>query len=155
MFMAIRVRKFRKADATQVSRLIKEAFLALVFRPYSKSNVEAQIKDNSAKILIERAKNINYFVATENNEILGVGGYDSEKVHTFFVKPQLQGRGIGRMIIERVLREAKKGKLKKLGCWSTFYAEQFYTKFGFRKIRNIEVKSDDVPIIFVEMTKRI
>jgi len=153
--MAIRVRKFRKADATQVSRLIKEAFLALVFRPYTKSSVEAQIKDNSAKMLIEGAKNTNYFVATENNRILGVGGYDSKKVRTFFVKPGLQGRGIGRMIIERVLREAKEDGLKNLECWSTFYAEQFYTKFGFEKIKTIEVKSHGVPIIFVEMTKRL
>lgn len=153
--MTIRIRKFRKTDAIQVSRMIKRAFRALILKPYSKQSVEAQIRGNSTKSLIEKANRIKYFVAVEKNRIFGVGGYDSKKVHTFFVEPKLQGKGIGKMIINKVLTEAKKDKLKSLKCWSTFYAEKFYKRYGFKKIKNIRVKFKETPITFVEMTKKL
>jgi len=149
------VRKFRKTDAIQVSGMIKRTFRALILKPYSKQSVEAQIKGNSPKSLIEKANKIKYFVAVEKNKIFGIGGYDTKKVRTFFVEPKLQGKGIGKMIINRVLSEAKKDNLKSLKCWSTFYAEKFYKHYGFKKIKKIKVKFKDTPIIFVEMIKKL
>ena len=151
----IRIRKFRNEDAIKAANIIKQGFLSLVPKFYSKKSVLWQIKENSPKNLIERSKNINYFVAVENSKILGIGGYSSEKVHTFFVRPSLQGKGIGGKIIKKCLNKAKRDGLKELKCWATFNAEPFYSKFGFKKKKKITLKTNKGSISFIEMVKTI
>ncbi len=151
--MSIIIRKFRKEDAIKVSNVIKQAFRSLVPQWYSEESVEDQIKNNSPKKLIEKAKNVNYFVAVEKNRILGIGGYSSEKIHTFFVRPKIHGQGIGGKIMEKVLSEADKNGVRVLTCWATFNAVKFYSKFGFKKIKKIKVKSKKSSITFVGMIR--
>ncbi len=145
------IRKFRKADAEQVSEVIKQAFLELVPKWYSKATVEDQIQLNSPANLIEEARKNKYFTVKKDGIILGVGGYNTNKIRTFFVKPKLQGQGIGKMIMEKVLMEAKKEGFKSLKCWSTLNAVNFYSKIGFKKIKKIKLKSKNSSITFVEM----
>jgi N-acetylglutamate synthase-like GNAT family acetyltransferase len=149
--MSIRIRKFKKEDALKVADIIKKGFLSLAPKYYSKKSVLWQIDENSPDKLLEKAKKINYFVAIENDKMLGIGGYSAEKVHTFFVRPEMQGKGIGSKIIKRCLQEAKKQNVKKLKCWATFSAEKFYSKFGFEKKRKITVRSKGDSITYIEM----
>lgn len=147
------IRKFRNEDTLKVANIIKKGFLALAPKFYSQKSVLWQISENSPKKLLEKAKNVSYFVAVENNQILGIGGYNAEKVHTFFVKPEIQGKGIGSKILERCFREARKQGIKKLKCWATFSAEDFYSKFGFKKKKQISIKEGSNSIAFIEMMK--
>lgn len=71
-------------------------------------------------------KEIHYFVAENRGKILGIGGYSTEKIHTFFVRPEIQGQGIGGRIMEKILDEASKDRIKTLKCWSTLSAVKFY-----------------------------
>ena len=153
--MTIQIRKFKKEDALKVANIIKKGFLFLAPKYYSKKSVMWQISENSPKKLIEKAKEVNYFVAVENKKILGIGGYSAEKVHTFFVRPEIQGKGVGSKIIERCFHEAKKHEIKKLKCWATFSAEKFYSKFGFLKKRRLTLRSKDNSITFIEMVKSL
>jgi len=149
----IRIKKFHNEDALKVAKIIKDGFLALSPKFYSKKSVLWQIGENSPKKLLEKAKNVSYFVAVENNKILGIGGYNAEKVHTFFVKPEIQGQGIGSKILERCFREAQKQGINQLKCWATFSAEKFYSKFGFKKLKEITIRDDKNSISFIEMVK--
>jgi len=153
--MSIRVRKFRKEDAVEVSSIIKKGFRSIISDDYPKESVEWQIRENSPKNLIEKAKNVNYYVATDDNKIVGFGGYNAEKVHTFFVDPESHGKGIGSKILERVLADAKKEGIKSVKCWATFNAVKFYSKFGFKKLKELKFESDDNSITFVEMEKKL
>ncbi|MDO8520077.1 MAG: hypothetical protein Q7T11_07950, partial [Deltaproteobacteria bacterium] len=51
--------------------------------------------------LLERSKAINYFVATEKDNILGIGGYNQTKLQTFFVDPRHQKKGIENILLIR------------------------------------------------------
>ena len=151
----IRIRKFKKGDAIKVSNVIKKSFRSIISKNYTKESVEDQIKENSPKKILEKAKKVKYFVAVEKGKIVGFGGYNEEKIHTFFVIPERHGKGIGSKIMERVLTEAKKDWIKSLKCWSTFNAENFYSSFGFKKRKKLTLKTKNSSISFMEMVKEL
>lgn len=70
----MRVRKFRKEDARKISNIIKRNFLEVNSKIYSKETVNALIKDSTPTRLIEKSRTRHYYVAIENNVILGIGG---------------------------------------------------------------------------------
>jgi len=151
----MRIRRFRKEDAGKCSDIIRKCFQTVNSRDYPKKSIEEQVENNSPKNLIERSKKTSYFVAAEKNDILGIGGYDKIKVHTFFVDSGLHRKGIGKKIMERVLSEANKDGIKTLDAWSTFYAEGFYSSFGFRKIREFTLPGKHSSITFILMRKKL
>jgi len=152
----MRIRKFRKEDAVKASNVIKKGFQVLIGKGYTKESIEVQIKENSPKNLIIKSKTVKYYVAVEKDRILGIGGYDAIKVHAVFVPPEHHRKGIGKKIMERILKDAKKDNIKSLKVWSTFYAENFYKSFGFKKIKKLNLKcSNDSPITFIEMLKKL
>ena len=130
----MRVRKFRKEDAQKVSNIVKKNLLEINSKKYSKDTVNALINDSTPTRLIEKSKTRHYYVAIENNEILGIGGYENDDIHTFFVKPRNHGKGIGKKLMERVLKDAKKEGVKIMNSASTHYAEKFYASLGFKRI---------------------
>ena len=153
--MSTLVRKFKKQDAIKVSNVIKKSFRSIISKNYTKESVEDQIKENSPKKILEKASKVKYFVAVENGKILGFGGYSREKIHTFFVLPEMQGKGIGSKILEKVLSEAKTEGIKSIKCWSTFNAENFYSSFGFKKRKKLNLKTKNSSISFIEMIKKL
>ena len=148
------IRKFRQEDAKQVSNLVKKGWLANS-SDYSYESIKEQIRTNSAEKLIEKSKKVNYFVVAQKDKIFGIGGYDKNKVHTFFVDPEYYRKGIGRKILHKVLSEAKKKNIRQLESWSTFYAEKFYSSFGFKKIKVFILQCKSSSIEFVLMRKKL
>ncbi len=148
------IRKFRQEDAVQASNLAKKGWLANSSY-YSSESIKEQIESNSPEKLIEKSKKVNYFVVTEKDKIVGIGGYDENKVQTFFVDPEYHRKGIGRKILQKILSEAKKKNIKQLDTWSTYYAEKFYSSFGFIKIKVFSLKCKYSSIEFVLMRKEL
>ena len=125
------IRLFKPEDAHACSEIIEECFLNQNLGDFSKNIINNQIKDNSPEKLLEYLKDTKYFVAVKNNNIIGLGGYNKIKVRTLFVDMKYQNRGIGHKLLLTILEDARKNGLKKLFCWSTFFAESFYKKHGF------------------------
>ncbi|MBI4451805.1 GNAT family N-acetyltransferase [Candidatus Woesearchaeota archaeon] len=146
----MRIRRFRRQDAEAVSHIIKECYLKLNIGGHTKKGLKLQIDWNSPENLVKRAKKIKYYVALENNKIVGICGYDNKKVHTLFVDIKYQKKGFGRRLLSRVLNQAREEGLKSIKCWSTFYAEEFYRSFGFVRRKEINSPKD---IRLVEMKK--
>jgi len=150
----MRIRRFIPEDAIQASNLVKKGWLANSSY-YSHESIKEQIEANSPENLIKKSKKVNYFVIAQKDKILGIGGYDKNKVHTFFVDPEYQRKSIGRKILQKVLSEAKKKHIKQLDAWSTFYAEKFYSSFGFKKIKVFTLQCKYSSIDFVLMRKEL
>jgi len=151
----MRIRKFRKEDAAAASRIVKNGFQINNAPYYGKASIKEQVEANSPKNLIEKAKKVKYFVAAEKSTILGIGGYDWQKVHTLFVDPNWQRKGIGMKIMARILSEAKKDGIKHLDAWSTFQAEKFYSDAGFKKIKKFTLECRHSTIDFILMRKQV
>jgi predicted N-acetyltransferase YhbS len=151
--MKIRIRKFNKKDAGRVSQIIKDNFLNLNIGGHTQKGVELQIAGNSPENLIKRSENIKYFIATDNKKIIGICGYDKNKIHTLFVNINYHKKGIGKQLLTKILKEAGNDGLKSIKTWSTFYAEKFYNSFGFIKKKEIYLREGKKDIILIEMEK--
>jgi N-acetylglutamate synthase-like GNAT family acetyltransferase len=147
------IRKINKKDFEEVSQLIKQCFLNLSLGGHTKKGIELQIKSNSPENLERHTKSINYFVAVDNNKIIGICGFDINRIHKLFVDVNYHNKGVGPKLLSYVLNEAKNEGLKSIKTWSTFNAEKFYNFFGFIKKREIYLPEGSKDIILIEMEK--
>lgn len=132
------IRQFRESDAKDVSDIIRLCFLTLNLGLYTKEAIELQTEANSATNLIKNSTEVKYYVVIDKNHIIGIGGYDKQKVRTMFIAPSYQRRGVGKTLLQRILKDAKKDGIEKLESWSTHYAESFYARNGFEKKGTVE-----------------
>lgn len=149
----LRIRKFGYKDAKEVSRIIKECYLKLKIGGHTKKGINSQIDWNSPENLVSRSKNIKYWVAVDNNEVVGICGYDDKKVHTLFVDLKKHKKGIGKKLLSKILNEAKKDGLITIKTWSTFYAESFYNSFGFVTKKKLYLPEGTKDVILIKMEK--
>lgn len=149
------IRKFKTKDAKKVSKIIEDNYRKINLGGHSKEGIRLQIEGNSPINLIERSKNIHYYVATEKDKIIGICGYDKKKIHTLFVDINYHKKGIGKKLLTKVLFEAKKEGIKNVSTLSTFYAEKFYESFGFKRMKEIAISAETKDIILIEMKKML
>ncbi|WP_018395559.1 N-acetyltransferase [Bacillus sp. 37MA] len=82
------------------------------------------------------------FVAEEEGEILGIAslailGHDLAEIRSLGVTEKAKGRGIGKMLVKRVVEETKKIGIPKL--ISLTYQVVFFEKCGFEIIQKTEM----------------
>lgn len=147
------IRKFKKEDAVEISRIIKECFLSLDLGKHTKEGINFQIENNSADNFIKRSEKINYYVAEIKGKVAGICGFDEIKVHTLFIDIQHHKKGIGSKLLFKILQEAKNKGMTKISTWSTIYAYPFYLKYGFCKLKEIKLPEGKEEITLIEMEK--
>jgi amino-acid N-acetyltransferase len=84
----------------------------------------------------------DFYVYEVDGEILGIGALaicweDLAEVRSLAVVPEQQGRGIGRLIVERCLAEAHELGIKRV--FSLTYQVDFFKKLGFFDIEKSEL----------------
>lgn len=151
----MRIRKFKNEDAKEIYGIIKECFLSLDLGKHTKEGIRLQVERNNPENLIKRSKEVNYFVAEIRGKLVGICGYDEIRVHTFFVDPTYQKKGIGYKLLHKVLKEAKNKGIAKLVTWSTLYARPFYSKYGFKGLKEIKRPEGREDITLIEMEKSL
>jgi predicted N-acetyltransferase YhbS len=145
------IRKFTDRDAVSVSALIKECFDTLDLGGHTEEGKRIQIGANSPQNLLGRAQHVRYFIAVNEGEVVGICGFDQNKVQTLFVDIRYQHMGIGKALLHKVLTEAMNEGLTSLKTWATFYSERFYSKAGFKKVGEIHLPEGRNDIILIEM----
>lgn len=104
----MKIRKFRKQDAVKASYLIRRTMQHSLPVCYSQQVVDALCNVNTPAKLLKRAEKRTYYVAIENDRLIGFSGLLDNQIKTFFVHPSWQGKGVGRLLFEKVENVAKK-----------------------------------------------
>jgi len=151
----MQIRDFKKEDAAPASSLIRECFEKLDICGHTPKGIELQIAGNSPENLVKRAETTKYFVTVAHDEVVGIGGYDRQKIHTLFVDVSHHRKGIGKKLLDTILREAKKEGIKSLSTWSTMFAEPFYASAGFQRVGEISLPPGKKDIVLIEMVKKL
>ncbi len=120
---------------------------------HTEKGIRLQVESNSSNKLIEKSCIVQYFVAWEEGQIVGICGFDKNRVHTLFVDIDFQNRGVGKDLLNNVLIMAAKDGIQSIDTWATFYSVPFYRSFGFEKIREIHLPEGTDEIILIEMRK--
>lgn len=128
------IRRFENKDAEKCSEIIFECIEKSL--SYEGENKRFMIEMSSPENLIEKSKKRDLFVFEEDKIILGTGGLDKDEIKTMFVNPSFQKRGIGSKILNFLIDFAKTKGYSRAWCKASPEAEIFYSKNGFKKIRD-------------------
>jgi GNAT superfamily N-acetyltransferase len=95
-------------------------------------------KKNSIQRLYENLqKTPIFYVAAENNQILGMIRGRLDKIVNLFVDGKHHKKGIGRLLVNKFESEARKQKFKEIRIRASLYAVTFYQKMGYKKTTGI------------------
>jgi N-acetylglutamate synthase-like GNAT family acetyltransferase len=76
------------------------------------------------------------FVATIGNRVVGTASLDGSVVRTVFVAPDIQTRGVGKLLMAEVEHIARERDIPTLTVPSSVTAEAFYARLGFKAVRD-------------------
>jgi len=151
----VEIRAFEIRDAQDVFSIIKECFNKIDLGMHTSSGIQIQLEGNSPEKLIEKSHKVRYFVAIQNTKVIGICGHDHERIHTLFIKPDYHHEGIGGKLLDFVLQHAKIEGLSEIRTWSTYFAVDFYKRFGFQVLNDIYLPEGKRDIGLVEMVRTI
>ncbi|WP_095204838.1 GNAT family N-acetyltransferase [Mesorhizobium carmichaelinearum] len=134
--MECEVRVARESDAADISAVILQALRESNTRDYGPDIIRRVEPSFSPSAVLKLIGKRTVFVATIADRIVGTASLDGEVVRTVFVAPHVQGRGVGRRLMAEVELAAQKNGVKSLTVPSSLTAEVFYSRLGFKAVRD-------------------
>ena len=144
------IRKFAEADAKEVSDLIVKTLMISNTKDYPAEMMLELTRRMQPGDILERARWTHFYVAEENNVILGCGAIgpywdktDESSLFTIFVLPEYQGRGIGRRIVETLEKDEYGMRAKRIEIPASITGLEFYKKLGYDYKDNVTVPDEE------------
>jgi GNAT superfamily N-acetyltransferase len=133
--MTCDIRPAQAGDAAGISRVIIRALRETNAKDYTPdiiARVELSFSPAAVERLIDQRE---VFVAEMGHRVVGTASLDGQALRTMFVLPDVQGRGIGRLLVQRIERVARERQLAILTVPATVTAGAFYARLGFTAVR--------------------
>jgi predicted N-acetyltransferase YhbS len=130
------IRPARETDADAISRVIIRALRETNAKDYSPEIIRRLERSFAPAAVRELMKRRRVFVAVVKRRIAGTASLDGKAARAVFVAPDLQGRGIGRLLMDTIERVARELGTKALVVSSSVTAEPFYAKLGYHAVRD-------------------
>ncbi|HEY5971666.1 MAG TPA: GNAT family N-acetyltransferase [Pseudoxanthomonas sp.] len=133
MNIAARIRRYRPGEEPELFQVHCSAVHLVASRDYTQEQVHAWAPmDTDVSLWEARIRGINPFVAELNGEIVGYADLQANGyIDHFFVSGAHPRKGIGSLLVEHLLGEAKSLGLSELTSEVSRTAQPFYEKFGF------------------------
>ena len=150
------IRKATPDDAKQIKMLHTKTY-KISYRNFIPDDYLDSLETTEEKIekLKTHILESTYFVAEENNQILGFVNItpqssDTLEINTLYIDPDFQKQGIGSLLIDKILKENKHHT--KCILWTMKFgpALKFYEKQGFTTTSNEKMWKFDIPVIKLE-----
>jgi GNAT superfamily N-acetyltransferase len=123
-------------DAADISAVILRALRETNAQDYTDeiiARVERSFSPDAVRELIAKRA---VFVATSGDRVVGTASLDGSVVRTVFVAPDVQARGIGKLLMAEIERTARERNIPSLTVPSSVTAETFYARLGFNAVRD-------------------
>ena len=144
------IRKFAETDAKEVSDLIIRTLMISNTKDYPAEMMAELTRRMQPGDILERARWTHFYVAEENNVIVGCGAIgpywdktDESSLFTIFVLPEYQGRGIGRRIVETLEKDEYALRAKRIEIPASITGLEFYKKLGYDYKDNVTVPDEE------------
>ena len=130
----ITIRRMEERDAEAVSALIRETMQISNSRDYPPELLRGLPPEK----VLERASWTHFYVVEEGEALVGCGAIgpywgseDESSFFTIFVRPDHQGRGIGRKIVETLEADEFALRARRIEIPASITALPFYQKMGY------------------------
>ncbi|MCG3767326.1 GNAT family N-acetyltransferase [Vibrio cincinnatiensis] len=140
----IEIRKYQESDALDLWAIFYHTVRNVNLRDYSQAQVEAWAPDGfSSEIWQQKMNLLSPFVAEIDGKIVGYSDLqENGLIDHFFCHHEHQGQGVGRQLMEHVLRMGELQGITRFYSEVSITARPFYERFGFNVIQEqtIEVR---------------
>jgi N-acetylglutamate synthase-like GNAT family acetyltransferase len=151
----MKIRKFKDEDAQAVCKIINKCDKEIASKDYSKKIINWWIKKLTPDYIINKSKNRVCYVACLNDKVVGYISLDGNEIKKLHVNPKYHRIGIGTKLIQRIEYLSIKNRINKLIVESSIYAERFYKKFGFIKVKINHCEHDGEKFKLILMEKKL
>jgi len=130
------IRPALEDDADEISAVILRALRETNARDYADEIIERIERSFSTSAVRELIGKRAVFVAAIDGRVVGTASLDGSVVRSVFVAPDVQGRGIGKLLMVEIESTARERNIPRLAVSSSVTAETFYARLGFRSVRD-------------------
>ena len=155
------IRRFQESDAAAVSELIRTTLQITNSRDYLPEIINALIERETPDHILQRASWTHFYVAEADSEIIGsgaIGPYwdrqDESSLFTIFVRPDCQGKGVGKAIVETLERDSFALRAKRIEIPASITGLPFYLKMGY-SYKNGIAEPDEERLYRLEKRRKI
>ena len=134
--MECTIRPALEDDAAHISAVIMRALRETNAKDYSNDVIERIVRGFSPDAVRRLIGERTVFVATMRGSIVGTASLDGNMVRTVFVAPDVQTRGIGKLLMAEIERTARARNVASLTVPSSLTAETFYARLGFKAVHD-------------------
>lgn len=152
----IKVREMNEEDLGSLYVLVQNT-TQISYQGFYPDEAIEFFKNYHSKESIKKDAASGYTVVAEmKGEVVGTGTLLGTNIRRVFVKPSLQQKGIGRLIVQRLERRASAEKLATLDLDSSLASRKFWESMGF-----VLQKEDYIPVgngkrlLFFKMNKTL
>ncbi|WP_125705702.1 GNAT family N-acetyltransferase [Lacticaseibacillus daqingensis] len=136
--MDIQVRRFENRDAESVTRLVARTLRESNRQDYAEAYIEADVRRLSATFFVEKAAQTHFYVFAHQAQIIGTGaigsywGSETEfSLFDIFVRPDYQGQGVGRLILETLESDPYFKRAERVEIPASITGLAFYRHMGY------------------------
>jgi putative acetyltransferase len=133
MNISVQIRRYEPGEERALFEVYYSAIHLTASRDYTSEQIQAWApRDLDMNLWENRIHSINPFVADLNGEVVGYADLQANGyIDHFFVSGTHSRRGIGSLLMEHLLEEAKALGLSELTSDVSRTAQPLYEKFGF------------------------
>lgn len=148
------VREFKVSDAAEAARMHRNTIRFVNSKNYPQKQIEVWACRTSAKRFRDSINMFFRFVAVEKGKIVGYADFKKDgELAGLYVHKNYQGRGVGFLLLKKIEKSARKKYIKKLFCYSTITAKDFYKKHGYRIIKKTKFPIKNQKLTVYKMSK--
>ena len=129
----ILVRDATPDDADALSVMIVTSIRCTNSRDYPAEEIDQICADFSRERIHEEMKRRVMLIAESNGLLAGTISLGDDKLHSLFVHPELQGRGIAKHLVALVEDRARAEGRERLALSSSLTAAPFYESLGYER----------------------
>lgn len=137
----IKIQSYREGLEAKLYQIYFETVRKVNIRDYSLAQVEAWAPQQfDMSLWTARLNTINPYIAYWNDEVAGFADLQSNGyIDMFFCRADLQGKGVGRALMSRLIQEGNNRSLTTLHSNVSITAKPFFERFGFTALNSQEV----------------
>lgn len=139
----ISLRRFREDDLPTLIELFRDTIRRVNVRDYTPEQVQAWAPDDIDPSKWRTFEGRHAIVAEFDDLIVGFADLETDgHLDRFFVHADMQGRGVGRAMLEALLNEARRLALPRIFAEVSVTARPFFERHGFAVLaeQSVEVR---------------